>query len=60
MASRLVPLRRMAGASLANGIYLGLQGLLFVVMTPWLLHVLGPELYGLWTILMFQAWHGAA
>lgn len=49
--SRLVSLRRVSGAGLANVSYLVIQSLLFVVMTPLVLKALGPKLYGLWTIL---------
>lgn len=49
--SRLLSLRRVSGAGLANVSYLVIQSLLFVVMTPLVLKALGPKLYGLWTIL---------
>ncbi len=49
--SRLVSLRQVSGAGLANVFYLGLQSLLFLVLTPLVLHALGPEVFGLWTIL---------
>jgi O-antigen/teichoic acid export membrane protein len=49
--SRLVSLRQVSGAGLANVSYLVIQSLLFVVMTPWVLKALGLEVYGLWTIL---------
>lgn len=50
-SSKLVSLRRVSGAGLANVSYLVIQSLLFVVMTPLVLKALGPKLYGLWTIL---------
>ncbi len=50
-SSRLVSLRRVSGAGLANVSYLVIQSLVFVVMTPLVLKALGPKVYGLWTIL---------
>lgn len=49
--ARLVSLRRVSGAGLANVSYLVIQSLLFVVMTPLVLKALGPEVYGLWIIM---------
>jgi O-antigen/teichoic acid export membrane protein len=49
--SRLVSFRCLSNASLMNVVYLAVQSLLFVVMTPLLLKTLGPKVYGLWTIL---------
>jgi O-antigen/teichoic acid export membrane protein len=42
----------MAAASLANLFFFCIQSLLFLVFTPWLLKVLGEELYGFWSILI--------
>lgn len=49
---RLTSIRRFAGVSLINLAYLVLQTLLFLVLTPWILWVLGPQVYGLWTIIV--------
>jgi O-antigen/teichoic acid export membrane protein len=48
---RPASLRQISSASLANVIYLAIQSGVFLVMTPLVLKVLGPETYGLWTIL---------
>lgn len=52
MGIKLISARRFAGAGLVNLFYLIVQSLLFVLLTPWMLRVLGTELYGLWTILI--------
>lgn len=51
-SSKLVSLRQVSGAGLANVAYLGIQSLLFVALTPWMFKTLGAEVYGLWTILV--------
>lgn len=48
---KLVSLRRVSGAGLANVLYYIIQSLLFLVMTPLVLKALGLEVYGLWTIM---------
>ncbi len=52
MSTRFVSVRRMAGASLTNLTYLAIQSLLFLLLTPWALRILGDELFGLWTIML--------
>jgi O-antigen/teichoic acid export membrane protein len=49
--SRLPSPRWMLTVSLANLWFFGMHSVLFLVFTPWLLKVLGEELYGFWSIL---------
>ncbi|NMB90023.1 MAG: oligosaccharide flippase family protein [Chloroflexi bacterium] len=44
--------RQITFASLANLVYMALNSLLFLFVTPLVLIVLGEDLYGLWTILL--------
>lgn len=44
--------KRLAGASVISFIYFALQSVFFLLFTPWLLKVLGGEVYGLWTVLL--------
>lgn len=52
MSFRLASARRIVGASAANMVYLIVQGVMFVLFTPWIVQALGPETYGIWTILV--------
>lgn len=48
---RLLPLRTLASSSVVNAAFLVLQSLVFLVFTRVAFQTLGPELYGLWTVL---------
>jgi len=52
MSVRLVSIHRIAGVTLVNVFYFTIQALLFLVITPWMLRILGGEVYGLWVILI--------
>src|SRR5271157_6489597 len=52
MTIPLMSNRKMAAAGSINLIYLILNSISFLVLTPLTLHVLGAETYGLWTIML--------
>lgn len=47
-----ISFRRLAGASVANVVYFIVNGLVFLVLTPWMLSIWGKDGYGIWTIML--------
>ncbi len=50
-APRLLPLQTLARSSAINAVFLVLQSIVFLVFTRVAFRILGPDLYGLWTVL---------
>ena len=52
MTAKPVSKNRFIGAGISNLVYLGAQTVLFIVLTPLLLHRMGQEIYGVWMLML--------